>query len=138
MSLKLEIVTPEGVVFSEEVDSVVLPTVMGQTGILPHHIPLLSQLVSGELHVDRDGKREYLAVDKGFARVLGNCLSVLTEAAITLTDIDLGKVEEAQRKAELALEEAKNHPHLDPLEIEKLEAVIRFSLAQKLVKRREY
>jgi F-type H+-transporting ATPase subunit epsilon len=138
MPLTLEIVTPEGIAFSETVDAVALPTVMGQIGVLPQHMPILTQLTAGELHVTQGTNKRYLAVDKGFARVLGNRLSVLTEAAISMADIDLSKVEDAQKKAEQAIQDAKNEPQFDPAEIEKLEAIVRFSLAQKLVKRRDY
>lgn len=138
-TLTLEIVTPEGVAFRESVREVAVPTTQGEIGVLPHHIPLLTLLRAGELHVTREsGEREYLAVDRGFARVFGQTLSILTEAAIHVKDIDMDKVAEAQRRAEEALREAQAHPQIDPVEVEKLEAIVRFALAQKLVKRREY
>ena len=131
----LEIVTPEEKVYSEQVESVVLPTVEGEVGILPGHIPLLTMLDPGELQIAADGKIESLAVDKGFARVYGDKVSVLTEAAINVEEIDLSEVEKAQQRAEKALEEAEKEG-MDPAEIERLESLVRFSLQQKLLKRK--
>lgn len=133
MSLLLEIVTPEKVVFSDKADSVVLPTTEGDVGVLSGHIPLLTVLAPGELRVITEGKTEYLTVDKGFAQVLGDKVSVLTEGAIDVEEIDFSAVEEAQLRAEKALAEAAEQK-MDPAEIEQLETIVRFSLAQKLAK----
>ena len=75
MSLLLEIVTPEKVVFNDKADSVVLPTTEGDVGVLSGHIPLLIALAPGELKVITEGKTEYLTMDKGFAQVLGDKVS---------------------------------------------------------------
>lgn len=137
MPLKLEIVTPEGNVYSEEIDYVVLPTLNGEVGILPGHIPLLTMINPGELKVTRAGQEESLAVDKGFARVLGDTVSVLTEAAIKIEHIDIKAVEEAEYRAQKALEEARFRKDIDPAEIQRLEAIARFSIAQRLSKQRK-
>jgi len=137
MPLTLEIVTPENRVYNETVESVVLPTVEGDVGILPGHLPLLTMLEAGELQAVREGKTEYLAVDKGFARLQGDKISVLTEAAIDVQQIDLSKVQEARERAEAALKEARENPQIDPAEIEKLEQVTRFAIAQSLAKSRK-
>jgi F-type H+-transporting ATPase subunit epsilon len=133
MSLLLEIVTPEKVVFSDKADSVVLPTTEGDVGVLSGHIPLLTTLTPGELQVITEGRTEYLTVDKGFAQVLGDKVSVLTEGAIDVEEIDLSAVEDAQLRAEKALAEAAKQK-MDPAEIEQLETIVRFSLAQKMAK----
>ncbi len=135
MSLLLEIVTPEKKAYSGAADSVVLPTVEGEMGVLPGHIPILTMLNPGELVVSTNGKIEFLAVDKGFAQIYGDKVSVLTESAINIDEINLTTVEEAQARAEAALKEAEKSG-IDPAEIEKLETIIRFSLAQKLAKQR--
>ena len=83
MSLTLEIVTPEARVYSDTIDTVVIPTVQGEIGILPGHIPLLTQIASGELRVTKDGKEQLLAVGGGFAQVEGDKIAVLAERAIT-------------------------------------------------------
>ena len=137
MPLILEIVTPEEKVYSDTVDAVVLPTVVGEAGILPGHVPILTMLKPGELVVTKDGEKTMLAVDKGFAQVLGDKVSVLAEGAIDIAEIDLTAVEEAQERAETALAEARAKK-LDPAEVEKLETIVRFSLAQKLAKKKRY
>jgi len=135
MSIKLEIVTPENTVYSETVDSVVLPTTSGEVGILPGHIPLITKLMAGELAVTKDGALDLLAVDVGFAEVIGDTVSVLTEAAVDIEDIDLASVEEAQRRAEQALKEAEGQD-MDPDAILALEAKVRFALVQQLTKKK--
>jgi len=133
--LTLEIITPEGNAYSKTVSDVVLPTVEGEVDILPGHQPLVTMIKAGEIQVGTEGGREFLAVDKGFARVLGDAVSVLTEGAIDIAEINLAAAEEAQKRAQEALEKAKDE-RMDPAEIEKLEAVARFAIAQQLVKRR--
>ncbi len=135
MPLTLEIVTPEKKVYSDTVDSVILPTDQGEINVLPGHQPLMSLLVSGELEATRNGHREYLAVDNGFIRVLHDTVSVITEAAIDVQEINLAEVEEARKRAEQALATAKELK-LDPAEVERLEATARFAIAQQLVKKR--
>jgi F-type H+-transporting ATPase subunit epsilon len=83
MPLTLEIVTPEARVYSDTIDTVVIPTVEGEVGILPGHIPLLTQVQSGELRVTKGGETLFLAVSGGFAEVQADRVSVLAERAIT-------------------------------------------------------
>ena len=135
MALKLEIVTPEEKVYSEDVDTVVLPTTTGEIGILPGHIPLITEIKEGEIEVIRMGQLDLLAVDQGFAEIYGDTVSVITEAAIDIEDIDLESAEAAQRRAEEALRKAKEE-NLHPDEVEALEAKIRFALVQQLAKKK--
>jgi len=133
MALTLEIVTPEARVYSDTIETVVIPTIDGEIGILPGHIPLLTQMAAGELRVTKNGQIEHLAVGAGFAEVQGDKVSVLAESAITEEKIDLNAVEEARKRAEVALKENFN---LDPGEVERLEGVVRFAIAQLAVKTR--
>lgn len=133
MPLTLEIVTPDRIAFSEEVDSVTLPTVEGEIGILPGHIPLLTRLLPGELRTGRPGNSKSLAVDRGFAEVLGDKVSVLTEAAIDVESIDLSAVAEAKRTAEEALRQAEAEG-ADPTRIEQLEQTLAFTAMQEMVR----
>ncbi|MBC2595521.1 ATP synthase F1 subunit epsilon [Ruficoccus amylovorans] len=137
MPLTLEIVTPEGKAFTGQVDDVVLPTANGDVDILPGHQPLLTIVEPGEVQATMAGGREYLAVDKGFARVQNDVVSVLCEGAINIQEIDLNFVEDARQKAEAALEKARKEGH-DPAQIEKLESVARFAMTQQLVKRKKH
>lgn len=131
--LLLEIITPDKKVLSTEAEQVVLPTETGEVGILSGHVPLVTKLKAGELKVFKGGATEYVAVDKGFAKVLGNTISVLTEAAINVAEIDLSALESAQARAEQALKDAEG---LAPYELERLENNVQFLLAQKLAKGR--
>lgn len=133
MALTLEIVTPEARVYSDTIDTVVIPTVEGEIGILPGHIPLLTQVESGELRVTKGGVVHHLAVGKGFAEVQADRVSVLAESAIDEEKIDESAVEKAMQRAEEAL---RGKETLDPAEIERLEGVVRFSVAQLGIKRR--
>jgi F-type H+-transporting ATPase subunit epsilon len=136
-SLLLEIITPEGKAYSDQVEYVLLPTAEGVVDILPGHVPILSMIEPGKIEVSRNGHKELLAVDKGFARVMADHVSVLTEAAIDVDEIDLGAVEEAEAKAKEALKAAQNKVDIDPAEIERLEAITRFSIAQKIAKQKK-
>lgn len=133
--LSFEIITPTGIVYqAENVNSVTLPTTSGELGILPGHIPLTAEVEPGEIDVETSAGTTKLAVDKGYARVLADRVSVLAEAAIDVKAIDLSAVEDAQKRAEAALEAARHQKEIDPAELERLEAVARFAIAQKLVK----
>ena len=92
-TLRLEIVTPESIVYSEDVDMVTLPTVEGQIGILPQHVGLMAQLVPGEIIVCRGGRDEFLAVGEGLVEVTGKRVSILTDMAISADKIDEAKIE---------------------------------------------
>jgi F-type H+-transporting ATPase subunit epsilon len=133
MALTLEIVTPEARVYSDTIDSVVIPTVDGEIGVLPGHIPLLTQVDSGELKVTKGAATLLLAVSGGFAQIVADKVSVLAESAIEEEKIDEHAAETAMKRAEEAL---RTKDVLDPAEIERLEGVVRFSVAQLGVKRR--
>jgi len=104
MPLLLEIVTPERLAYSEEVDSVQVPGIEGELGILPHHTPLLSALGVGELRIRRGSLEESFAIVGGFVQVRPDKVVVMAETADMAADIDLEKAEEARREAERALE----------------------------------
>src|SRR3954467_15308541 len=99
MPLTLEIVTPDARVYSDTIDTVVIPTLEGEIGILPGHIPLLAQVEHGELRVTKGSTTSYLAIGGGFAQVSGDKISVLAEHAISEEKIDEKAVEAAQRRA---------------------------------------
>src|SRR5579862_9867976 len=102
-TLKLEIVTPEAKIFSEDVEMVTLTGIDGQMGILPQHMPLMTALVAGEIIARQNGQNIFLAVGEGFVQVTREKVSVLTDMAIKADDIDEAKAEEARQKAEARL-----------------------------------
>lgn len=131
-TLKLEIVTPEEKVYSEDVDMVTLPGIEGELGILPDHVPLMTQLVAGEVSVRKGGQAYYLAVGAGFVEIRGDRVSILTDMAVGDEDIDVAKAEEALKRAEARLAEK-----LDDEEQATVQASLMHSLAQLKVKRRQ-
>lgn len=133
MPLTLEIVTPEARVYSDTIDTVVIPTTTGEVGILPGHIPLLTQIEHGELRVTKGNVTTWLAVSGGFAEVEGDRVHVLAEHAITEEKIDEHAVEAALKRAEDELKAAKD---IDPQQYEHLQTLIRYSGTQLAVKRR--
>ena len=104
MPLLLEIVTPEKLAYSDEVDSVQLPGSEGELGVLPHPAPLVSTLGAGELRLRKGGQEESFAIVGGFLQVLPDKVVVMAETADLASDIDLEKAQEARRPAEQALE----------------------------------
>jgi len=133
MALTLEIVTPEARVYSDTVDTVVIPTTSGEIGILPGHIPLLTEVEHGELRVTKNGVTSLLAVSGGFAEVEGDRVHVLAEHAISEEKIDENAVEAALKRAEEELRAAKD---IDPKQYEQLQNLVRYSGVQLAVKRR--
>ena len=132
MPLRLEIVTPAAKTFSEDVDMVTMPGADGELGILPMHAPLMTQLKAGSLRVLRGGQETLLAVGEGFAEVLPDRVSVLTDMAVAESDIDETAVQSALERAEAA----RNDKSLGDEETAAAEAAIAFSLAQLHLKRR--
>jgi len=130
-TLKLEIVTPEAKIYSEDVDSVTLPGVEGELGIYPMHIPLMTQLTAGEVCARKGGQDHFLAVGEGFVEVTGERVAILTDMAIKADDIDEAKADEARRRAEARLQEK-----LGADEHAAVQAALAHSLTQLNVKRR--
>ncbi|MBL9188007.1 MAG: ATP synthase F1 subunit epsilon [Opitutaceae bacterium] len=135
MPLTLEIVTPDARVYSDTIDTVVIPTVEGEIGVLPGHIPLLAQVEHGELRVTKGSDTQLLAVSGGFVEVEGDRVHVLAEHAITEEKIDEKAVEEALKRAEKELDEAKD---LDPVRYERLQNLVRYTGVQLGLKRRRH
>jgi F-type H+-transporting ATPase subunit epsilon len=104
MPILLEIVTPERMVFSEEVDAVTLPGSEGELGVLPHHAPLVSTLGIGELKIRRGGEEELFAIAGGFLQVRPDKVVVMAETADMASEIDLERAQQARAEAEKALE----------------------------------
>ena len=104
-TLKLEIVTPESKIYSEDVQMVTLPGSEGEAGIYPNHVPLMTQVQAGEIIVKRGGNEEVVAVGEGFAEVTGDHVAILTDNAANSEDIDEATAEDARAKAEQRLAE---------------------------------
>ncbi|MFZ9921060.1 MAG: F0F1 ATP synthase subunit epsilon, partial [Terrimicrobiaceae bacterium] len=130
--VRLEIVTPEAKTFSDNVDSVVIPGVEGELGVLPMHAPLMSLLEPGELRVMKNGEETRLAVGEGFVEVTQEKIAVLTDMAVKESDIDESAAEAAIKRAE----EAMRNERLSDEEQATTKAALMRSLALVKVKRR--
>lgn len=131
-TIKLEIVTPETKTFSEDVDMVTFTGGEGEMGILPQHMPLMTQLVAGEINAIKDGKHIFLAVGDGFVQVTGDRVSVLTDMAIRAENIDEAAAEEARKRAEERLAQK-----LSDEDSVMVHAALAHAMAQLKVKRRQ-
>ena len=132
-TLKLEIVTPEKVAYSDDVDGVVIPGTEGEMGVLPMHIPLMTMIHPGELVVSKGNDRKYLAVGEGFVTIDQTSVKVLTDMAIEWEAIDESAAEAAVKRAEEAM--ARTH-ELGSEEAAAVQVALAKSLAQLHVKRR--
>jgi F-type H+-transporting ATPase subunit epsilon len=99
-TMRLEIVTAERVVYSEDIDLLVAPGIDGELGILPRHAPLLTVLKPGEIRVVKNGEDNLMAVSGGFLEVLGNKVTILADTAEREEEIDVQRAEEALKRAE--------------------------------------
>ena len=132
-TLQLEIVTPEATVYSEAVEMVTLPAVEGQMGVLPLHVRLVTQLVPGELIVSKGGHEDFLAVGEGLVEVTNDRVSIVTNMAVAIENIDEAAAEEARERAAARLKEK-----LSSEEVASVNASLARSLAQLQVKRRHH
>lgn len=130
--LHLEIVTPEQKIYSDDVDSVTIPGVEGELGVLPQHVPLMTQLLPGELRVLKGGEELRLAVGEGFVEIGADKVAVLTDMAVKESEIDESAAEEAVKRAEEAMKDSK----LGDEEYATVKASLQKSLALVRVKRR--
>ena len=130
-TLKLEIVTPDAKIFSDDVEMVTLTGIDGEMGIYPQHMPLMTQLVAGEIIARKDGQNIYLAVGDGFVQVTGERVAILTDMAIRAENIDEAAAAEAQKKAEARLSQK-----LSDEEAATVHAALAHALTQIKVKQR--
>ena len=130
-TLKLEIVTPEAKTYSEDVEMVTLPGSEGGMGIYPMHVPLMTQIVAGEISIRKGGQEHFFAVGEGFVEITAERVAVLTDMAINADDIDEARAEEARKRAEIRLQE-----QLSEEEIATVTASLAHSTAQLQVKHR--
>ncbi len=137
--IRLDIVTAEQSVYSEDVDMVIAPGIQGQLGILPQHTTLMTMLAPGELIVKKGGEEFYIAVSGGFLEVRPDRVIVLADSAERAEEIDVARAEEAKRRAQKRLEE-KYVPGVDAAQAEAAlrRSLIRLKIAERRKKRRPY
>jgi F-type H+-transporting ATPase subunit epsilon len=131
-TLKLQIITPEAMIFEGDVDSVQLPGAEGEMGIFPQHETLISELNAGEVHIVQNGQTQILAIGEGFAEITGTSVGILTDGAVHEKEIDEHIAEEAVKRAEDLLKSNT----LKGDELEATQAALARSLVQINLKRR--
>jgi len=131
-TFKLEIVTPEAKIFSDDVEMITLPGIEGEMGVFPQHVPLMTQVVPGQLVIRRNGQDQLFAVGEGFAEITADRVAILTDLAIDSTDMDDARLQEARKRAEARLAERYNDE-----DAARVNAALAQSLAQIRGKRRQ-
>lgn len=134
--LHLEIVTPERLVYSNDVDMVVVPGSEGDLGILPHHISVFTKIKPGEMKVKNGEEEEYVAVTGGFLDFSNSKATILADYAIKSDDIEIAAVEGAMKKAEEAMKEKKNEAGFALAEAELRKAILQLQIAERRKKPR--
>ena len=135
MNLLLEIITPEKVVYSDEVNEIIVQTVNGEIAILPHHVNLLTQISPGEMIVKKGSNLQHLAVTGGFLEVIDNKVSILAEYAIKAQDIEVEKAMEAKKRAEKVMKEKSTDNEVKIAQAEIMKSILELKVATRHKKR---
>ncbi len=131
MNLLLEIITPEKVVYKDEVDEVVAPTVNGEIAILPNHVSLLTQINPGELTVKKGSSNQSIAITGGFLEVTDNKVSIVANYAIKAQDIEVARTQEAKKRAEKIMSEKATDNEMKIAQGELIKAILELKVATK-------
>ncbi len=131
MNLILEIITPEKIVYKDEVDEVIAPTINGEIAILPNHINLLTQINPGELIVKKGSTSQSLAITGGFLEVNNNKISIVANYAVKAQDIEVAEVQEAKRRAEKIMSEKATDNEMKIAQGELIKAILELKVATR-------
>ena len=130
--IHLDIITPERIVYSDEVDEVMVPGVEGELGILPHHTPLFTQIKPGEIKIKKGSQEIFLAVTGGFLDVAPQSkVSILADYAVRSEEVEIARVEEAKKRAEEAMREKKSKQEAIYAEAELRKALLELKVARR-------
>jgi len=128
MTLRLEVVSPEGRVFTDEVDMVVVPGVEGELGILPNHTPLVTALGTGELRIRRAGTVQFMLISGGFVEVRPDKVVIMAFVAEHSEEIDAAAAAEARRQAEADIGDVH-----DPVDLARVRAALQTALMRERI-----
>jgi F-type H+-transporting ATPase subunit epsilon len=132
-TLKLEIVTPEEKIYSEDVNMVTMPGSEGELGVYPDHVPVLTAIKPGELRIIKDGRETAMAIGEGFVEIKAHGVSILTDMALQSEKIDIAAAEAAVASAQAAMKEDTT-----PEQVVAIQASLQKALAQLHVRRRHH
>lgn len=131
MNLLLEIITPEKIIYKDEIQEVIVPTINGEIAILPNHINLLTQVNPGELIIKKGTGQQYLAITGGFLEVQDNKISILAEYAVKAQDIEIARSMEAKKRAEKVMSEKSTDNELKIAQAEMIKAILELKVSAK-------
>jgi len=135
-TFRLEIVTAERMVYSDDVDMVVAWGLEGQLGILSHHAPLMTMLQPGELIVKKDNEEFYHAISGGFLEIRPDKVIVLADACERAEEIDKRRAEEAKRQAEEIMKAPSSETETATAEAALRRSLVRLKVAEKIRRKR--
>ena len=130
-TMRLEIITAERQVYSEDVEVLVAPGIEGQLGILPRHAPLMTALQPGELLIRKDGEETYLSVTGGFLEVIGNKVTILADACERSDEIDEQRAQEAMEQAQERLQRQGADIQLEQVAVAMRRAQVRLDVVRR-------
>ena len=133
----LEILSPEGQIFNDAIDEVILPTLQGEIAILPHHAPIFTKLSEGEIVIKKEGKEHYIAITGGFLEVNNNKVHVLADYAVRSEKIEIKRAEEAKKRAEELMKQKGKISEMDFARAEKdlQKSILELKISEKIRKR---
>ncbi len=135
MAIKLDVVTAERLVYSDEVDIVVAPGIEGELAILPHHAPLMTMLLPGELRIRKGVDEQSLVITGGFLEVRPDRVTILADAAERAEEIDIARAEAAKKRAEERLTKRTSEVDLARAEAALQRSLARLKVAEKIRRR---
>lgn len=133
----LEVLSPDGIQFSGDIESVSLPTALGEITVLPHHVSLSTKLAEGEVKIVSGSKTTYIAVGGGFFEFSNNRGEILSDFAIRAESIELAKAEERKREAEAKLSEKKDTFDTKIIEKELQRSILELKIGQNIKRRQK-
>ncbi len=131
----LEIITPDGIIYNEDVSEVILPTPKGQITVLPHHVALFAKLIEGEMIIKKNGKESLMAILGGIAEVSNNSVRILSDYAVKADSIVAAHAQEAKKRAEEALQSKKSAEDFAMADRDLKRSILELKVAEKIKKR---
>lgn len=135
MNLFLSIITPEKVIYEDQIDEVIVPTENGEIAILPNHINLLTKINPGEMIIKKGASQEYIAITGGFLEVQSNKISILAEYAIKAQNIEIARAMEAKKRAEKVMSEKSTDNEMKIAQAEMIKSILEIKVATRRKRR---
>lgn len=129
--MHIQVVTPEKVLLDEEADEIIIPTTSGEITVLPHHIPLVSQIAPGIMVIKRHGHEDDLVIQGGFVQITDTIVRVLADYAVAGKDVSVAQAEEAKKRAEKAMREKTSEKEVLMAETELQRAILELKAASR-------